>query len=224
MTVFSTTAVVGALCAPLLLIAGPADAASVVVASWHMDEAVGATTMVDSSGNNNSGTISKVKVGQPGYAGNGYEFAGAGIVTVKNSATLNPSGSPFSVALRFKSSTRPTSSVGDYDLIRKGLSSTSGGDWKMEILKSGKVFCLFRGSSAKVTLTGTTNVVNGAWHLLECRTTATGTQLLVDGAAQASTASRPGNISNSSVLTVGAKNASEDQTTGVLDEVLIQKG
>jgi hypothetical protein len=137
---------------------------------------------------------------------------------------LNPSTSPFSVALRFKSSTRPTTQVGDYDLIRKGLSSTSGGDWKMEILRTGKVFCHFRGSAGGINLTGSTNVVNGSWHLLECRTTTTGTELRVDGVTQARTSALPGTISNGSAVTVGAKNSHQDQTTGVLDEVVINKG
>lgn len=211
--------------APLLLTADPAAAATVTVASWHMEESTGATTMVDSSGNNNNGSISReVKVGQPGYSGKGYGFAGAGLVTVPSSTSLNPSSSPFSVSLRFKSSTRPSSSVGDYDLVRKGLISTSGGDWKMEILQSGKVYCHFRGSSGSVNLTGSTNVVNGQWHLLECRTTTSGTQLRVDGTTQASSSARPGTISSSAALTVGAKNSSEDQTTGVLDEVRLTKG
>jgi len=225
MNVRSRTALAGVLCAPLVLTAVPADAATVTVASWRMDESAGATTMLDASGANITGTISaQVKVGQLGYSGRGYEFPGAGIVTVKSTDALNPSSSPFSMSLRFKSSTRPSDAVGDYDLVRKGLSSTSGGDWKMEILKSGKLYCHFRGSSAGINLRGTTNVVTGTWHLLECRTTTSGTQLLVDGAVQVSTTSLPGAISNSSVVTVGAKNATEDQTTGVLDEVLIKKG
>lgn len=214
----------GAMCAVLAVTAGPAAAATVTVASWHMEEAIG-STMVDSSGNNNTGTISSgVKLAQPGYSGLGYGFPGKGLVSVPSSSSLTAGSSPFSTSLRFKSTTKPTSSVGDYDLIRKGLSTTSGGDWKMEVLQSGKLFCHFRGSSASINLTGTSDVVNGSWHLLECGTTTTGVQLRVDGTTQASTSRKPGTISNSAGLTIGAKNSTEDRTTGTLDEVLLKKG
>jgi hypothetical protein len=208
-----------------LAFVGPARAATVTVASWHMDESAGATTMTDSSGNNNNGAISSgVRVGQPGYSGKAYEFPGAGIVTVPSSSSLNPSSSPFSVSLRFRSSTRPSSSVGDYDLVRKGLISTSGGDWKMEILQSGKVYCHFRGSSGSVNATGTSNVVDGKWHRLGCRTSSSGVAVLVGGNVQSKSAKIPGTIANSASLTIGGKNATEDQTTGVLDDVLVTRG
>jgi predicted acyltransferase len=222
----AATAVAAVVSAALVGTVDPAAAAGVTVAYWHMEEATGATKMVDSSGNGNTGTISSgVKLAQAGYSGRGYTFPGKGLVTVPSSSSLNPGSSPYSAALRFKSTTKPSSSVGDYDLIRKGLSTTSGGDWKMEVLQNGTVFCHFRGSSRSVDLTGTTNVVNGSWHLLECRTTSTGgVQLRVDGTAQASSSRSPGTISNSASLTVGAKNSTEDLTTGSLDEVRITKG
>jgi len=222
---FRVTTVAGAACAVVTVSAHPAAAATVTVASWHMEEASGSTQMVDSSGNNNTGTISSdVQLAQPGYSGLGYGFLGRGLVSVPSASSLNPGSSPYSASLRFKSTTKPSSAVGDYDLVRKGLSTTSGGDWKMEVLQNGKLFCHFRGSSASLALTGTSNVVNGSWHLLECRVTTSGVQLRVDGTTQASTSQKPGTISNSAGLSIGAKNSKEDLTTGTLDEVLLTKG
>jgi hypothetical protein len=82
------------------------------------------------------------------------------------------------------------------------------------------VFCHFRGSAASVDLTGSTDVVNGAWHRLECRYTSTGTSLLVDSVTQNRSSRLPGAINNSSSLTIGAKSF----LIGVLDQVLITKG
>jgi concanavalin A-like lectin/glucanase superfamily protein len=217
--------VVGLTCALALIPAYSASAAT-TVAHWAMNEATGATKMVDSSGHGLTGAITpKVLVGQPGHSGLGYGFAGdGGLVTVPDNNLLDPGRNSYEVELYFKSSTRPSSSVGDYDLIRKGLASTSGGDWKMEILQSGRVSCHFRGSSASVTVTGTSNVVDGKWHRLGCRTTSSGVSTLLNGNVQAKSAKTPGNISNSATVTIGAKNATEDQTTGVLDDIIITTG
>ena len=216
-------------CCVLVTFAGfaaPAYAATVTVALWKMNESAGSTKMLDSSGNNLIGDISSaVLVGQPGQGSYGYRFIGnGGIVTVPTATKLNPVTGPFTVALSFKSSTHP-SAGNDFDLIRKGLGTTSGGDWKMEVEPNGNALCHFRGSAASIDLIGWTDVVNSAWHRLECRYTTTGTALVVDGVTQnKSTAHWPGTISNSSSLTIGAKTTDDDMTIGVLDQVTITKG
>jgi hypothetical protein len=210
----------------LLVAAVPVDAATTIVADWKMDEVAGSTQMLDSSGNGITGAISTgVNVGQPGQTGLGYGFVGNGaLVSVLNNTLLNPGTGPFSVSLSFKSSTFPTSTVGDYDLVRKGLSTTAGGDWKVEVEHNGRAFCFLQGASRSIGLTGKTNVVDGAWHRLECRTTTSGTALVVDGVVQAKSSRLPGNVTNTAPLTIGAKSNSQDTTTGVLDEVVITKG
>lgn len=209
-----------------LLSALPASATTTTIASWQMNEPAGATKMADSSGHGLTGTIlTGVKTGLPGHSGQAYGFTGnGGYVSVPNSPLLSSGTGAFSVAVSFKSSTLPSASVGDYDLIRKGLGSTAGGDWKIEIEANGHAFCHLRGTTNNVNLGGSTNVVNGAWHRLECRTRTTGTALVVDGVLQAWTSLRPGNISNTASVIIGAKDAVYDRTTGLLDEVVITKG
>lgn len=225
-TAIRACAAVGLLMSAAVVSPQAASAAATQVAEWEMDEATGATKMIDDSGNDNTGTISsKVITGRTGHSGKAYEFKGdGGLVSVPDDSTLDPGSSAYTVSLYFKSSVKPSDSVGDYDLIRKGLSTSSGGDWKVEVLQSGKAYCHFRGSSRSVNLTGDSNVVDGSWHKILCRTSSSGTRLEVDGDREASTSKRPGTISNSSILTVGAKNDHEDETTGLLDEVEIVKG
>ena len=91
------------------------------------------------------------------------------------------------------------------------------------MLRNGHASCHFRGTAGSVNLDGSTSVVNGAWHNIQCGTSSTGTALVVDGRRQAKTASIPGTVSNSASLMVGAKNATEDLTTGTLDEIVITK-
>src|SRR5689334_11920617 len=70
--------------------AGTSPSTSTVAALWHMNEPKGATTMIDSSGNGNNGTLlSGVQAGVPGFKGTAYSFSGQSYVDVPNSPTLN---------------------------------------------------------------------------------------------------------------------------------------
>ena len=201
----------------------PSAAFAATSALWNMGELSG-STMRDASGNGHDGTIgSGVVLGKAGYSGRAYGFTGNGAkVTVPHSSALNPGSGSFKASAYFKSSTKPSSSVGDYDLVRKGLGSTTGGDWKLEVNSNGHAGCHFRGSRT-INLEGTTNVVNGSWHRITCVTDSTGTALKVDGSVQSRTSSRSGSITNTSRLTVGAKSNGEDSTTGSIDLVTITK-
>src|SRR5439155_12704584 len=117
--------------AAALTVAFSAHAASAAtVALWHMDETSG-STMRDSVGANN-GTLKNVALGKSGFLHSAYGFNGSSsIVTVPSSSALNPGSADFSFLVHVKFSKLPPT---DYDLLRKGLSSTAGGDYKLEIL------------------------------------------------------------------------------------------
>jgi hypothetical protein len=77
--------------------------------------------------------------------------------------------------------------VGDYDLVRKGLSSSAGGEYKAEILPRknntrAKALCLFKDSANTVgQIVNGPNLADGAWHTVGCTKTSTSVQLKVDG-------------------------------------------
>jgi hypothetical protein len=200
---------------------GPSSAyGATVVAVWHMSDT--GTTMTDSSGNGLNGHLNHVLTGQPGYSGTGFGFASKpAYITVPDSPLLDPGTGPLSITVHVKTSVKPSSSVGDYDLIRKGLASTSGGDYKMEVLESGSAFCLFRGSSGTVSIGHGPNVADNRWHTLTCSRSSNSVTLTFDGVSYTKSGSI-GSISNSSAVSIGAKNTSgEDQYTGLMDEVTI---
>jgi hypothetical protein len=141
---------------------------------------------------------------------------------VPSASALNPGSGSFKTTIYFKSSRKP-SSGGDFDLLRKGVYSTSGGDYKVEIFATGRAFCHFRGSQ-RVEVTGTSNVVDGDWHRITSSTSGSGVRLSVDGSTQASSSKDPGTISNTSSLRVGAKDSTHDETIGSLDSLKITKG
>jgi hypothetical protein len=216
----------GAFAVAAVLATGSARAASGTAALWHMDESSGAsmTDSAPSGSTKDTGTLHNVTVGQPGSGGKAYRFNGPSLsyVDVPSSADLNPGSGSFIFSVKVKFTVLPSSTVGDYDLLRKGLSSTSGGDYKAEIVQSGKALCQWKGSSANVQLTGGPVLNNGAWHTISCEKTSTSVTLRLDGTVRASRSVKIGSISNSAHLLLGAKTTSGgDQYQGLLDEATI---
>lgn len=214
----------GAAAAMTLLSASGANAVTTTSALWHFNETSG-NVAFDSSGNNLNGTFgSGVQVGQQGYSGTGYKFS-TGHVTVPSAAKLNPGSRSFHFSMRVKTSTAPGAGV-DYDLIRKGLAATAGGDYKMELLPSGGktvAFCEFRGSRGVGSITSSTstaNLADGHWHKVTCTKKSGSISVTVDGTAK-SRSLTIGSISNSAVLTIGAKDDGGDQYKGLMDEVAL---
>jgi hypothetical protein len=197
--------------------------ASTQVALWNMGDA--GTTMTDASGNGHDGKLTNVAVGQPGYAGSGFGFLSTpSYVTVSTASQLNPGTQAFSVTLHIRFSVRPSSSVGDYDLLRKGLATTSGGSYKMEILGGGNAFCNYRGSQASGSVSSGSNLADNTWHTITCARTSTTVRLTVDAKTYSKSVST-GTISNSSSLYIGAKNGGgEDQYKGLMDLVTVSQG
>jgi prepilin-type processing-associated H-X9-DG protein len=56
-------------------------------------------------------------------------------------------------------------------VIRKGLGSSGGGDYKMELLHSGKASCLFGDGGAhgiNYEVSSGPNLADGRWHEISC--------------------------------------------------------
>jgi hypothetical protein len=215
----------------LLVVGAPlvwtAPAWATTTALWHMDELTG-TTMTDSSGGGNDGTIvngggTNPILGAAGYRGTSYSFDGTsvgGYVDIPSSAGLNPKGADLRLTAHVNFTVLPSV---DYDLMRKGLSTTRGGDYKMEILSSGYAHCYFKGSKGRgFGITKARVINNGAWHTIQCVKTATTVQVIVDGRAKTRTVT-VGTISNTSHLFVGAK-PGDDYYHGLLDEMQVDIG
>lgn len=213
---------VGAVIAALVATAAPAHAAT-VVAAWNMEDT--GTKMADSSGHGHTGTLHGVTVRQPGQTGFGYGFNGKpSFVSVPSSAEFSPGTANIRITLSVRFSVLPSAAVGDYDLIRRGLSTTAGGDYKLEILGNGRAFCLFRGSGGPVSLQAGPNLADDRWHTLSCARIGKSVVLTVDGVASTK-AGTTGTIANTSAVFIGAKDsAGNDQYRGLMDSVSITVG
>src|SRR5215218_11066 len=212
------------LVAPLFLLAGTARAAT-PVAVWNMENP---GAMTDSSGNGNDGTTSAITRVSDGVSGSAYRFGASSYVTVPDSDILDPGTADISVTAHVRFAKGPDAATGDYDLIRKGISSTTGGEWKMEIFPGGAytspAFCLFKDAAGKTaSIRGTKNLAGGAWHTITCAKTATKISVTVDGVTGTSTVSL-GSISNNQAVSVGRKLGGGDQYVGDMDEVRVEIG
>jgi hypothetical protein len=143
-------------------------------------------------------------------------------VKVPADSTFNPGSANVTLTMRVKATKTPASP--DWDLIRKGLYTTSGGEYKMEYQPSGQVSCGFKGSSGYYELMAGPAVNNGRWHTVQCVKTSSTVKVVVDGAAFSKSATL-GSIapSNTDGVPIGARPGSE-YFNGSLDEVSIQFG
>jgi hypothetical protein len=212
-------AVIGAI---LLGTMGPAQAAT-LVASWSMNDTGG--TMADATGRGHTGTLHNVAVGQPGRSGAAYGFTRKpAYVTVPSSPDFSPGAGNFRFTLSVRFGAPPSAAVVDFDVLRRGLSTTAGGDYKAEILGSGRAFCLYRGSAGAVSLSAGPSLADNRWHTITCARVGESVVLTVDG-TQWTKAGKIGSITNSASVFIGAKSsAGDDQYTGLMDEVSITKG
>lgn len=219
---------------------GTVSAAPTVVALWHMDEGVGATQMTDSSGNNNNGSLTNVETGLAGHIGKSYYFGRVGLPSfadVPHSDTLNPGSQDITLSMYAKFPEVPPAAVGDYDMVRKGLSATPGGMYKMEIFPKnttngiiGRGYCFFKGSSGRGQLVKGPDLSDDQWYFIQCKKTASQISLTIRSTVGSFNQTWTknvtiGSIANSVNVYVGAKSpAGADQYTGAMDEVKIEIG
>jgi hypothetical protein len=190
--------------------ASPAWAVLLQAAVWRMNETSG--PMIDSSRHTNRGTPRNVV-----RTGTTYVFNGTtSRVVVPDHASLDPAGEGITLRAYVRV---PNHAMDDdsYDIVRKGLSGTGGGDYKMEIKRTtnrtiGNLHCLFGGSRGTVSKVARGDIVDGRWHTLECTKRSNLVKARVDGRSYTIRDSA-GSISNGKEVLVGAK------TTRPLDDM-----
>lgn len=196
-----------------------------LVALWHMDETSG-TTMFDDIGSDN-GILHHVQLGLPGFLGTAYGFAGQSVgsyVDVPSSADLNPGSANIILTIHVQTTGAPPTSPADWDLIRKGVYSTGGAEYKIELVHSGQAACGFEGTSDFSEVVAGPAINDGQWHTVSCIKTSTTIELDVDGQVFSKAASI-GSIATTSDVIIGAHTTTgPDWFQGQLDEASIQIG
>jgi hypothetical protein len=216
------------------LVLVPSMAYAAVVADWEMDEPTGATVMVDSAGGNNGHVGSRVITGVPGLKGGlAYQFDGSSTsnVQVPDSPTLDPGSADITLTATVLIKAGPIKDD-SYEVVRKGLVTTKGGDWKMEIKRSGssvgKLHCVFNGvlsngKKAPASVEQSSNVADGKAHTLQCVKTNGRVAAVVDGKSRIKSLVT-GSISNDQGVIVGSKSPGDDVMIGTIDQVSVDIG
>src|SRR3954451_1336932 len=189
-----------------------------VVALWHMDETSG-TVMHDSVAGHD-GTLFSVQLGLPGFAGTAFGFTGSSYASVPSASDLNPGTATVTITIHLKATSVPATP--DWDLIRKGLYTSPGGEYKMEYQPTGQASCGFKGSANYGELITGPALNDGQWHTVQCVKTSSDIRLIVDGQTF-SKAFNIGSIANTDAVPIGARPGSE-YFKGSLDEAGIQVG
>jgi hypothetical protein len=192
-----------------------ASAVSTDVGHWAMDETGTPTTADDSSGLDNHGVNTDV-VGD----GEAYTFNGVSSrVVVADSDSLDPLGANFAFGVTLSMTQAPDLKE-TYDALRKGLVSTGGGNYKLEIKHAkGKAVARCVVKDAAKTLVAIqsqlkVNLADGKIHVVTCTKTGTGVTVKVDGLpARTKTVTALGSVANDADLALGAK-AGTSASTG----------
>lgn len=185
---------------------------------WALDE-VDSAVAVDSSGFGNHGTNHNVVGDGEAYTFNGVDSRV--IVSDPDDSSLDPGAADFSLGVTL-SMTEPPSSGETYDALRKGVTGTAGGAYKLEI-KNAKgravAVCVVK-DAAKVAVriqsqsTAAGNLADDDPHTVTCAKTNTGVTIKVDDLAPRSkTVTALGSVSNRANLALGAK-AGDTAKTG----------
>src|SRR5439155_1502445 len=135
-------------------------------------------------------------------------------------ADRNPGSNDITITIHLKTTSAPASP--DWDLSRKGLYTTSGGEFKMEYQPSGQASCGFKGSSGYSELIAGPSLKDGRWHTVQCVKTSSAIKVVVDGQTFTQ-AANVGSIANSEAVVIGARPGSEF-FQGSLDEASIKIG
>jgi hypothetical protein len=178
--------------------------------------------VVDSSGHGNDGVSQgSPEVGVPGRTGTAYAFDERGSwVQVASNDELDPGTRDFMVTGWVRLTENPQAGE-TIDVVRKGVSSTPTGDFKMEIIQGGRVRCTANDANdgAGYVTGPQIDLTDGKWHEIGCARTHFSWSVLVD-ATVTSKVYRFRSVGNSLPLSLGSKYGSEDGLHGGrLDDV-----
>jgi hypothetical protein len=190
------------------------------VALWHMNERDGG--LMRDAMRNHDGHLRSVREGVPGLTGSAYRFNGrSSYVSAPSARDLNPNRRRIVLVMHLRTKGTPPR-FHDWDLIRRGVFATQGGEYKMEYYGSGRASCGFNGSHDYAELVARPRLDDGHWHSIRCVKTQSRIKAIVDG-RKFTRRVRIGKIANDASVVIGARPGS-DWYRGALDQASIKIG
>lgn len=175
----------------------------------------------DSSSRGNHGVNQgSPEQGLAGRRGTAYSYNSAGSWTQVTSAPeLNPGRRDFVISAWVNLRVAPRQQETN-DLVRKGLSFTPGGEFKLEIVADGRPKCTIKdveGREASIMVLDV-DVADRRWHRVGCARTGDRLSVILDNTVTDKRI-RVGEIRNTMTLSIGSKYGWEDVPDGRIDEV-----
>lgn len=206
------------------------------------DQSSGSPVVRDSSGQGNNGVVRTAYNGAvvtvTDAAGSmAADFPGKcktepcpnALIEIADQPSLDPGTAPFQWGARVLLKKNETAD--GENVVQKGTWGEPGGQWKLQIDKAAGVpSCVVSGrvpgkaTERRVVLKATIGVADGVWHVLLCRRTVAGVEILVDGVVRGSVAMPAVVLDSTAPVTIGAKSVTptgNDQFHGVLDDVVM---
>lgn len=202
---------------------------------YEMNEAPGATVMVDSMGTGLDGTVDPagVETGVVVDGATAYRWPWRNptappasperVVTVPDDPRLDPGSTTYTLEIRYRTHAK----FGN--IIQKGQARTYGGQVKIQN-PQGMPSCLFKGSLGQAATRSKVPLNDDQWHVLTCVRTATAVTLYVDGVFMNRKRGVTGRIDNKKPLAIGGKTECDqitvtcDYFSGDIDYVKISHG
>lgn len=221
MRLASRSIIVGVAIAFVVAFATPAHAALKTRALWNMDSL---PTMVDSAGGDNNGKTRDIKL-----SGGAYSFNGtSSYAVVPDKANLDPGSASVRLSARISITQIPRTGQ-TFDIVRKGIKTTAGGYYKMEIVRSATgtavAACRFKDGDGggRADAIGTVSLSGIGFVTITCTKTATGVSVAAGGKTT-TVAKRLAAIANSASVNIGSKGDGTDWFPGLMDFVKIEIG
>jgi hypothetical protein len=177
----------------------------------------------DNSGNGHDGVIQgNPAIGLRGHSNSAYSFDRPGSwIQVPPDPRLNPGRRDFVFSAWVNLEHAPRRAQ-TYDIIRKGLGRTPGGEFKLEILSGERVKCSTKNARGRghAINSPVRRIADGNWHMVGCARTGSRWSTILDGMVTTKKVNM-GVISNTMAVSIGSKYGLEDVPDGRVDEVAL---
>ena len=220
-----------------LVISAPVHAQALAAEVTHvysMNEAKGASVMVDSGNVRVDGSVGdEVRTGVWASGAKGYRFPWLKpntppahpehLVRIPDGPAIDPGHADYSITVRY----RTRSKFGN--LIQKGQARTPGGQIKIQLPK-GRPSCYYKGSEGRVGIGAPAPLNDGSWHVITCTRSSSKVEFFVDGQRVGRKRGTSGYIDNNMPITIGGKPRCDqvkvtcDYFAGLIDNVMITRG
>ena len=179
---------------------------------------------LDGSGNGYHGVNQGAPVtGLRGHRGTAYSFDYPGSwIQVPSEPALNPYNKDFLFSAWVNFTENPEGRQ-TADILRKGVSFSVGGVYKLELIAGGRVRCSAKGARSVKSyrvLGPEISLAENQWHYIACARAGSTWSVIVDDTVSSETANL-GSIRNTMPLSIGSKYGLEDVPKGKVDEATL---